>query len=355
MGEQILNNKILEQQFSALIKNLHEAVLVENEKREIVLTNTSFCRMFNIQATPEQMIGADCSNAAEESKGFFKDPAQFVNRISELLEHKELVIGDELETVFGTYLERDYVPVYIDEKYAGHMWKYRDVTEKQLLLNDVSLKNEELKEFSYMLSHDIKSPIRGISSLAQWIEDDLMEHDVKIDSVNESLVKIKNKIKLAGGIIEGVINYSRIGLEDSREDFLLDDVLDDLVKSYESDKTKFYLTTEDFKINGAKTQWIQIFSNLISNAIKYCDKDLCEIKIAANDDKILFSDNGPGVSIENQKKMYTAFETLDQNKSSMLSTGIGLAIVKKAVGAQGYSIQVDNEAKQGLSYILKKQ
>ena len=113
-----------------LIASLSEAVLVEDEHRRISLTNGAFCRMFGIPAPPEAMVGADCSQAAEESKHYFRDPAAFVSRVQAVLDARETVIGDRLEMVDGRVLERDYVPVFQDGGYLGHLWKYRDVTDQ---------------------------------------------------------------------------------------------------------------------------------------------------------------------------------------------------------------------------------
>lgn len=354
MKRTALNNEIIQERFSSLIKNLHEAVLVENEERKIVLTNQAFCNMFGIQATTEQMIGADCANAAEESKVHFNQPEAFVARINEILAQKQLVIGDRLETVFGTYLERDYIPVFLDDKYMGHMWKYRDVTENQLLIRNIQSKNQELKDFSAMLSHDIKNPVRSIKSIITWIEDDLEDNNVELDFLTENLGQIKRKIEMANNIIDGVINYSRIGIENSLEEFSFKTVINEATTAFKNKNLQFDLQIDESEIEGVKTQWLQVFNNLISNAIKYNDKDVCIISITVSDGTITLSDNGPGVSADGQAKMFIAFETLDQNKNKTESTGIGLAIVKKVLDNHQYKIGIDNSSSAGLKYIFTR-
>lgn len=125
------NLLITSQRLSTLISNLHSGVLLENEKREIVLVNERFCNLFNIPATPEQLVGADCSSSAEQSKYLFADPSKFVERISFLLEMKQTCIGEEIELKDGRFLERDYIPIFIGDIYRGHLWKYTDITEKK--------------------------------------------------------------------------------------------------------------------------------------------------------------------------------------------------------------------------------
>ena len=117
-----------ENRLSTLILNLESGVLLESEERKIVLTNTKFCELFHIPVAPELLKNQDCSNAAEQSKNFFKNPNAFVTRINEILLKKEPVIGDELTMTNGKILERDYIPIYENKKYKGHLWTYRDVT-----------------------------------------------------------------------------------------------------------------------------------------------------------------------------------------------------------------------------------
>ena len=133
--EDITERKRIEQEqrasetrLSTLIGNLQLGVLLEDENRKIRITNNQFCEMFGVSATPEQMKGADCSNAAEESKHFFKDPEEFVARINVILKAQELVLSDELETVDGRILSRDYIPIFSNNEYKGHLWTYNDVT-----------------------------------------------------------------------------------------------------------------------------------------------------------------------------------------------------------------------------------
>ena len=120
-----------EKRLSTLILNLDSGVLLEDESRKIVLTNTKFCDLFSIPVEPKLLVGEDCSNSAEQSKHQFKNPKAFVNRINEIITHKKIVIGDELKMTNGKILERDYIPIFNDSVYKGHLWSYRDITLKR--------------------------------------------------------------------------------------------------------------------------------------------------------------------------------------------------------------------------------
>ena len=129
---------------SNLIINMQEGILLEDSKRTIVLTNQLFCNMFSIPAPPEALFGADCSDSAEQSKGLFKNPEQFVTQILKILADKKAVLNDELELADGRYFERDYIPTYLENAYNGHLWKYRDITERKLSEKKINQQNERL-------------------------------------------------------------------------------------------------------------------------------------------------------------------------------------------------------------------
>src|SRR5574343_75863 len=127
----------------SLINNMNAAVLAEDENRKIILVNQMFCDLFGIADQPESMTGEDCSNAAEFTKHLFHDEEGFVDRINEVLQNKKPVFGDLLRMKSNRILERDYVPVFENTLYKGHIWKYQDITE--IVKNKESLGKVEEK------------------------------------------------------------------------------------------------------------------------------------------------------------------------------------------------------------------
>lgn len=114
---------------TTLITNFQQGMLVEDENRRIILVNQLFCDIFNIPAPPQALIGMDCSQSAEQSKYLFQNPDQFVIRIEEVLREQKNVIDEELPMIDGRTLKRDYIPIFLDNKYQGHLWNYKDITE----------------------------------------------------------------------------------------------------------------------------------------------------------------------------------------------------------------------------------
>lgn len=131
LNQQVNRRKSAEQVFTSLITNMQSAVLLEDETRHIVFTNQQFCDMFGIPAAPTALQGADCSNSAEQSKMLFKEPEKFVSGITQLLKKQIPVTGEELELADGRIFSRDYIPIFLEEKYKGHYWSYTDISEKK--------------------------------------------------------------------------------------------------------------------------------------------------------------------------------------------------------------------------------
>ena len=122
-----------------LIKNLQSGILVEDQDRKIALINKTFCSMFNIPVEPDLLFGADCSDSAEQSKGMFADPDYFVSRIDSILNEKIPVTGEELELADGRIFERDYIPIFLEGRFLGNLWQYRDISSRVLIEKDLPL------------------------------------------------------------------------------------------------------------------------------------------------------------------------------------------------------------------------
>ena len=138
--EQLKNS---ENRLSSLIANLHTGILVEDENRNIVLTNKMFCHFLDINTPPHRLVGINCDNAIQENKHLFKYPEKEMARINEIILNKELVLSDEIELANGRILERDFIPILNKGIYNGHLWTYTDVTIARNYKKNLEIQKEK--------------------------------------------------------------------------------------------------------------------------------------------------------------------------------------------------------------------
>lgn len=199
-----------EERLRILISSLESGILLEDENRKIVLTNSKFCEMFHIPLLPEEMVGADCTDAAEQNKILFKNSDGFVKRIEAILLKKETVLSDELIMKSGKVLERDYIPLYNDDVYRGHLWSYKDVTlqkkyrksleaQKQKYSNIIANMNLGLLEVDK--NDKILMCNNSFSKMSGYREDELIgkrASDVFLDKEALKVLQLQSEKRIKG-------------------------------------------------------------------------------------------------------------------------------------------------------------
>lgn len=128
---------------TSLIKNLHAGILVEDENRTVVLANRLYCKYFKIHHSPQELIGTDCKLSAIRYKHLFLNPDEYAKKIEVIIKARKPVTGIEFHTADGKILEQDYTPITNGDQHLGHLWQYRDITQKYLA--EEQLKRSEEK------------------------------------------------------------------------------------------------------------------------------------------------------------------------------------------------------------------
>jgi PAS domain S-box-containing protein len=113
-----------------VLDSIQSGILVEDENRKVLFVNQKFCEMFLIEELPENMTGTDCVALEEHCKTIFKKQDIFTERTREIIADKKRTTSELLETVTEGFLQREYLPVVIEEEHKGHLWKYVNITQK---------------------------------------------------------------------------------------------------------------------------------------------------------------------------------------------------------------------------------
>jgi PAS domain S-box-containing protein len=205
--------------------------------------------------------------------------------------------------------------------------------------------NKELKSFAYVVSHDLKTPLRGISHLAHWLVDDYAEaFDEKGKEMTNLLI---GRVRRMDNLIDGILEYSRVGrIVEEEEQIDLNTLVRNVIDSLSPPEHIQVIIKQDLPgIVGDKIRIIQVFQNLIGNALEFMDKPEGKITIGCVDEGSHWTfkvvDNGPGIDEKYHEKIFQIFQTL-KSRDEHESTGIGLALVRKIVELYGGKIWVES-------------
>jgi PAS domain S-box-containing protein len=233
----------------------------------------------------------------------------------------------------------------------------RDITERRqaeerhnALLQEISSANEELTNFAYVVSHDLKAPLRAIGSLADWLSTDYAD---KFDEEGKEHMRLLiNRVRRMDGLIDGILQYSRVGrVKEAVVTVDLNRVVADVIDLLAPPKNIAVTVAERLPtVVAERTRIQQVFQNLISNAIKYMDKPQGEIHVSCIDDadqwRFCVADNGPGIEQRHFEKIFQLFQTLSP-RDKVESTGVGLALVRKIVEMYRGRVWVESTVGQG--------
>jgi light-regulated signal transduction histidine kinase (bacteriophytochrome)/HAMP domain-containing protein len=215
--------------------------------------------------------------------------------------------------------------------------------------------NKELQDFAYVAAHDLKAPLRGIGTLADWIASDYAD---RFDEPGrQQLDLLKRRVTRLADLISGILHYSEIGRMTNRPEVVdLGKLVPETIARLDPPAHIQIVVRGGLpSLVGEKARLEQVFHNLIDNAIKFMDKPQGRIEIGCTDQDRAWqfgvTDNGPGIEERYFEKIFQIFQTLaprDQHES----TGIGLPIVKKIVELFGGRIWVESKPGLGSTFFF---
>jgi len=387
------------------LESTADCILVVDEKGCFSHMNNRFANIWNI---PEALYQQRNDQKLLEHIGCQLDnPSVFLDKLQASCPDTQ-DSSDILYLKEGKILEVSSLPLIRGGRFAGRVWSFHDITEKKraeealqkardelevrveqrtaelasankvleseiterknaeqalALLNKdlestiskLQRTNRELQEFAYITAHDLKTPLRGIGTLADWLSTDYAD---KFDEEGKKQVKmLAERAKRADKLVESILRYSNAGHDkEEYEKMDLNTALHEIICEIEPPGN--IEITVDNKLPVLicqKTHISQVFQNLLSNAIKHMDKDKGQINIGCIEDddfwKFSIADNGPGIDNKYYKKIFKIFQTLSPTDQTE-STGIGLSVAKKIVELNGGRIWVESNPGQGSTFFF---
>ena len=236
----------------------------------------------------------------------------------------------------------------------------RDLTaELRAKTKHLEKANAEIEQFVYVASHDLKTPARGIGFLVDVIEEEL--EDVLKSAQNRGelqmqLDMIRDRVARMNDLTKGIMEFSRVGHYGSEGEPRLpvSNLIEDCVADFEVDPKQVHLASDVSEIACDSHNFRRVLENLIGNAFKYHPHPrAAKVEVAIKDrgDRLTVSvkDDGNGIAPEFHDKIFDVFQTLRKGTEPE-STGIGLAIVKKAIQRHGFDITVTSSEGHGAEF-----
>jgi PAS domain S-box-containing protein len=259
------------------------------------------------------------------------------------------------------YADVNSVPITLAGE-AYLMGIFRDITEQKKaeqrqaeLIGKVESANRELGDLVHMASHDLKTPLRGIKTLTEWLSTDYTD---KFDEVGKEKIRLLlQRVDRVYDLIEGILQYSRI--ERAREEMVqvdLNEIIPEIIEAVAPPQNIEITIANDMPvIKCEKTRIIQVFQNLFSNAVKFIDKPQGLIKVGCVGENGLWkfnvTDNGPGIEKKYFERIFKVFQKLASHDETE-GAGIGLTIVKKIVELYGGRVWVESKPGEGSTFFF---
>lgn len=342
-----------------VVDTVPQGIVVVDANGLITRANERLEQLFG--HTPDALIGKPIELLIPERFG--ARHIDLRNSYADAPSHRTMGKGRDL---FGLHISGSEFPVEVGlaPLEIGGKWhvvvsiadisKRKEAEQLQIQYSDQLKRiNEELNNFAYAASHDLKSPLRGIDQLATWLKED--SGDTLNADAREHLRLMHSRIHRMERLLDDLLAYSRIGrsehelLSVNTRELVLE--VFDLLAS-----TRAIKLIVDDNLPTLQTRKVPlelVFRNLISNAIKHHHKPQGTIHVSArqtaNEVEFVVQDDGPGISAEHQAKVFGMFQTL-KPRDEVEGSGIGLALVKKAVESTGGTITLESDGKNGCTF-----
>jgi PAS domain S-box-containing protein len=341
--------------------------LFESAKDGILILDAETGMIADVNPFLIEMLGFSHEQLLEKAIweiGCFRDIASNKAKFMELqrqgyVRHEDL----PLETTDGRRVEVEFVSnVYTVNHQKVIQCNIRDITERKRAeeklrntLLDLERSNKELQQFAYVASHDLQEPLRMVASYTQLLE---KRYKDKLDSDANEFIQfaVDGAIRMQR-LINDLLIYSRVGtrgksFEPTDSHAVLGQAIANLSALIEENQA--VVTNDDLPpIMVDESQMVQLFQNLIGNAIKFRGDQSPRIHVSAEQkgNEWVFSvkDNGIGIDPQFNERIFVVFKRLHQ-KEEYPGTGMGLAICKKIVERHGGRIWVKSELEKGSTF-----
>ncbi len=348
-----------EERLRKVIESVPNGIVIVNDKGKIVLTNPVCNTIFGYEQgelvgqdievlVPAHLHGPhpayrDAFLAAPETRPMGRG-RDLYGQCKDGTEIPVEIGLNPIESDEGTLVLATIVDITERKKAEETLARYTAELERS---------NQELDEYAYVASHDLRTPLEGIQSLAGWVQEDAAA--LLPEASQRHLQQIQQRASRLKVLLDDLLAYSRAGrLETTLDPVNVHELVEEVVNSLHPPKEfNFHIQDDLPQLTTAETPLRRVFLNLIGNAIKHHDREDGAITVSCETSPTHYvfriADDGPGIAPDFHDKIFMLFETL-KPRDKVEGSGMGLAIVKKLLGACGGTIQVTSTIGEGTTF-----
>jgi len=336
--------------YQFLLKTATDGIHVLDEHGALIEASDSFRRMLGYQ--PDRTLSL---NIRDWDAQF--DPERF-DQLLQSLRAAPAIFGTRHRRADGSVFDVEINSQGVE--FEGRRYLYassRDVTERKRLEVELMRSNADLEQFAYVASHDLRQPLRMVTSYMSLIERDLK--DVLTDDTRQFMAFARNGAKHMDRLIIDLLEYSRIGRQPAAATAVslaeaANDAIHTLAVAIDDSKAEIVVQPELPSVAANPSELVRLFQNLIGNAVKYRVPDrpvVVAITCRRDHDEWVVSvrDNGIGIAADQMDRIFGVFQRL-HTREQYEGTGIGLAICRKIVEQYGGRIWVTSAEGLGCDF-----
>ncbi|MCK4353545.1 PAS domain S-box protein, partial [candidate division WOR-3 bacterium] len=354
----------------AVLTNAPDAIITMDAQHKTIMCNQGAEELFGYSC--DEMIGRDID-----------DLIAGADKFEEARDYSKLVLaGKNVSATESVRYRKDGSPVevmvagspiFIGNKLVGAVAVYTDITELKRMKHEIEeysqelehkveqlqKLNEELSQYTYAVSHDLRAPLRALINYSRFLQEDFVD---KLNEIGKDYIQsIAENALYMEELVVDLLEYSRIGrIKPKIIEVDLGKLLDNIVsKLHPGENIQVTLPKKMPIIQASELHLEQIFSNLLSNAFKFNKTPKPQITVECLDKDNVWEfavrDNGIGIDPKYFDKIFGIFQRL-HTQEEYEGTGIGLAIVKKAIEEQGGTVWIESTPNKGsvFSFALPK-
>ncbi|MFB6160762.1 MAG: PAS domain S-box protein [Haloferacaceae archaeon] len=334
---------------STLFETLPVGVLAEDESRNVLAVNERLVDLFDLPESPEDAVGADCERLAEEVSDLFVDPDGFVARIDELVATRETTHDEELALADGRTFARSHRPIELSDG-DGHLWVYRDVTDRKEREERLQRERDRLDEFASVVSHDLRNPLHVASGRLE------LAREACDTDHHEPIAQALDRME---ALIEDLLVLAREGQEtNDLGPVELPALVRGCWRDVASDAATLRVET-DRTIRADQGRLRRLVENLLLNAVEHGSTSSrsgaddagthgdegVRVTVGDLDDGFYVADDGPGIPEADRDDVFEAGYS-----TSAEGTGFGLRIVEQVAEVHGWDVRATESAEGGARF-----